>query len=980
MKNEFLAQTIIPLAPGVDETQRIRIRDDLQGLFQGELLFDELSRQLYSTDASIFQVKPLGVAVPKHEEDLGVLVRYAADQQVSLVARGAGSGLAGACLGPGLIVDFSTHLRGILELGEDRVRVQPGVTLQQLQGPLRALGKRLGPGLDLDGNHTIGGLLATRVAIPGGRAAMHDAVAGLRVVLDQGDGVAISPEPFLPLQEQGRPSHYRDIVQALRLLWQENQGYLKANSSCGQPWLGYRLDRLVRTDQLDLTQILIGSEGTLCWFSEATLKTQDLPPGRSLVLLAFDRLDLAFMAGQEIAATCPSACSLLDRRLVSLVKGNADLGEATSIIPAQAEALVLVEYESDLPIQAEIAAGQLAQQFSQAVLAWQTDAKPRLEALRAGVVPSLFGSRGASQPLPFVEDVAVPPSVLGECQRRLHEIFHEHEITAPLLVDLMGGQVQARPILNLRSAEDRARLPVLSEKIHELALSLGGTVSGQRGLGLARSGWVARQAGKHYPLMRQVKAIFDPRGLFNPGKIVDPDPALASWPLRTMSTTTSPRILLWSGGQAELEANHCNGCGRCRAESAPARMCPIFRASHAEAATPRAKANLLRHLLESKEAAVLSSDQVRAVADLCINCKMCAVECPAHVNIPKLMLEAKAANVAAHGLDRSEWFLARLETFARWGGRFRRLVNWTMRTRPGRWLMHKLFGLATRRRLPLLAGRSFQKAARERGWNQWNTGTNRPRVVLFVDLFANYFDPQIAEAAVLVLQHQGYEVMVPHGQVSSGLEALAHGDVETARDLARRNLRALADSAREGLPIICLEPSSALMLRQDYLDLLDELDVRLVSAQAVEFTTFLQDHHQRVGLRSDWQALPLTLAHHVPCHLKALGSLGKPSLLNLIPQLTLTTLDLGCSGMAGTFGLKEVNYQRSLEAGQPLLRELRGIRAGHGVTECSSCRLQMEDGAGKRTLHPAQYLALAYGLLPEVSQRLAEPIRELVLR
>lgn len=966
----------------MDEAQRIRVRDDLQGLFKGELLFDDLSRALYSTDASIFQIQPLGVAVPRDEEDVSVLVRYAAENRFSLIARGAGAGVAGGCLGPGLVVDFSTHLRDILEIDERSVRVQPGVTVQAVQQRLEALGKRLGPGLSLDAVHTLGGLISTHASGAGNRTFVQNNVEELRVVLDNGAVACAQRQPLQPLLDQGGPSHFGDMVQALQVLWEQNQELIKDQSGSANRMLGYRLDALGRAGQLDLPRLLVGSEGTLALFTSIGLRIESMPGGRSLVLAAFERLDAALEAGPDIAASGPTACVLLDRRLLSLVKGNADLSEAAALIPARAEALVFVEYETVAPAQAELVAQRLAQSLAPALTfaAWQPDALERLERLRGGIVPSLAGQRGAAQPLPFVEDVAVPGEAVRECVRRLQDIFHEHEVTAPLLVDLITGQVQTRPILNLREAEDCSRLPILSEKIHELALSLGGTISAQGGLGLARSSWVARHAGALYPLLRQIKAIFDPHGLFNPGKIVDPDPALASWPLRTLATNHSTRILSWPRDGADQEANHCNGCGQCRTTSAPQRMCPIFRATRTEAATPRAKANLLRDLLQSSEPAALSSDQVRAVADLCVNCKMCAVECPAHVNIPKLMLEAKAANVAAHGLDRSEWFLARLEGFARWGSRFRRLVNLMLRIRPGRWLLQKLFGLAPRRRLPLLARRTFLSIARERGWTKPPVAGERPRVILFVDLFANYFDPQIAEAAVLVLRHNGFDVFVPPNQVSSGIQALAHGDVDAARDLARRNLQALADLAREGLPIICLEPSAALMLRQDYLDLLDDLDARLVAAQTVEFTAFLRGLHQHGDLRTDLRPLPFGVAHHVPCHLKALGPRVNGSLLGLIPDLHVQTLDVSCSGMAGTFGLKVENYTLSLEAGKPMLDELRRAEARYGVTECSSCRLQMEDGARKRTLHPAQYLALAYGLLPEVEQRLAEPIGELVLR
>jgi Fe-S oxidoreductase len=409
-------------------------------------------------------------------------------------------------------------------------------------------------------------------------------------------------------------------------------------------------------------------------------------------------------------------------------------------------------------------------------------------------------------------------------------------------------------------------------------------------------------------------------------------------------------------------------------------MCPLFRATHAEAATPRAKANLLRHLLQEGGETRLSSDDVRAVADLCVNCKMCALECPAHINIPKLMLEAKAANVAEHGLDRKEWFLARVESFARLGSNLAPLVNPALSSRTLRWVLEKLFGLSRQRRLPRFALRPFLRRAKRHGWTR-KKPSDRPRVAYFVDLFANYNDPQIAEAVVAVLQHQGIDVYVPPGQRGCGMAALAHGDIETAREIAQTNLRLCAEAAREGYTILCSEPTAAVMLGHDYLDLVDDPDARLVADRTVELTSFLWDLHEQGNLRTDFQPLDLAVGHHVPCHLKALGKApAGPRLLELIPGLRVHSIDVSCSGMAGTFGLGVENYQTSRDAGRPMLEELRQPQIQFGSTECSACRMQMEDGAGKRTLHPAQYLALAYGLMPAVARRLKEPIRDLVLR
>jgi Fe-S oxidoreductase len=358
---------------------------------------------------------------------------------------------------------------------------------------------------------------------------------------------------------------------------------------------------------------------------------------------------------------------------------------------------------------------------------------------------------------------------------------------------------------------------------------------------------------------------------------------------------------------------------------------------------------------------------------------MCAVECPAQVNIPKMMLEAKAANVTRHGLDRADWAMARTEGFARLGSGFAALTNLCLGSRSFRWLLERLFGVSRRRRVPRFAGRNFLRRARRRGWTR-KPRPGHPCVAYFVDVFATYNDPLIAEATVAVLRHNGIEVYVPPGQRGCGMAPLAYGDVETARETVEHNLHLLAETAREGYPIVCSEPTAALMLRHDAQDLIDDPDAALVAEHTVELTAFLEDLHRRGELKTDFQSLPFSVGHHVPCHLKALSRpAAAPSLLALIPDFRVHTVDVGCSGMAGTFGLQARNYSLSLEAGQPMLQQVARPSVQFGSTECSTCRMQMEDGAGKRTLHPVQYLALAYGYLPELYRRLHEPIRDLVL-
>ncbi|MCI0462655.1 MAG: anaerobic glycerol-3-phosphate dehydrogenase subunit C [Gemmataceae bacterium] len=991
----------------MDEQQRQRIRDDLHGFFRGELLFDDLSRALYSTDASIFEVRPLGVAVPRDEEDVQALVRYAAENRLPLVARGAGSGVAGEALGPGLILDLSRHFRSILGVSSDTIHVQAGVTCREINSRLAHDGRRFAPDPASAEQCTVGGMVANNAS--GAHSLRYgytrDHVAALRVVLDSGDTALVGKEPLQPpspyplplgggegrVRGAGSPGHLQDIVGATAVLLEENAELIR---SCRPrtPYnrCGYLLHDVLAEGTLDLAKLLTGSEGTLALVTEATLRTLPIPGGRSLVLLGFASLDTALRVAQRALATGPAACELLDRRLLSLARGSG-AAHVAALVPPAAEAVLLIEYETDVQREAREAALQLAEQMYRrerlalcAAPAVEPEEIARLWRLREVALPSLYGLRGGSQPVPLIEDVGVPVEELAAYLHRVQEILKEHETTASFLVHAGTGQVHTRPFLDLRRPGDVSKLTAIAEEVHALALQLGGTVSTQHGTGLARTPWVARQYGPLYPVFRQLKAIFDPRGLFNPGKIVDPGSEVSRWPLRRIPTPTEPDapwLLRWQADEVRGEALSCNGCGQCRTTSPGQRMCPIFRATHAEAASPRAKANLLRHLLaEKSDPRQLAPDEVRAVADLCVNCRMCAVECPAHVNIPRLMLEAKAANVAEYDLDWKDWFLARIEPVARLASTFSLVVNLALRSRLARWLLEKLFGVSRRRRLPRFALRSFLRQARRRSWTR-KPPAGRPRVAYFVDVFANCNDPQIGEATVTVLNHNDIAVYVPPGQRGCGMAALAHGDVEAAREIVRHNLRALGDVAREGWPIVCSEPTAALMLRQDYPDLTDDPDAKLVSERAVELTTFLLDLHRQGKLRTDFEPLDFAVGHHVPCHVKALGQPpAGPALLSLIPSLTVHTIDVSCSGMAGTFGLKDENYQTSLEAGRPMLEELKRPRVLFGSTECSTCRMQMEDGAGTRTLHPIQYLALAYGLLPEVARRLQEPIRELVLR
>jgi FAD/FMN-containing dehydrogenase/Fe-S oxidoreductase len=986
--------------------------DDLRGRFRGELRCDALTRGLYSTDASAFEVMPLAVAVPEDADDVAVLVRYCFEHNLPVIPRGAGTGLAGESLGPAVVLDLSVKLNRILDVSGETITAEPGVTCAALNGALAPSGRRVAPDPASAATCTVGGMVATNAS--GGNAFRfgytREYVTELGVVWDSGEAGTAGRETRDGNRETGRTEQIAWATAELLSAHRE----LIARPRLRFDRCGYQLNDVLTDGGVDLAKLLVGSEGTLGIVTRVTLRTVPLPGGTAVALLGFPTLDAAVRAGLDLRGHEPVACDLLDKRLLSVTRGK---GDGVGPIPPAVGAALLVTFEADTEREAtERAWGVVEALRSRHVLrvladpTGSPDGVAQVRGVRAAAIAGLQHLSRGPRPLACIEDVGVPPDALPEYLAGVQDILKGSEISASFLIHVLTGQVHTRPLVELDNPADRIKLWPLAEAVHALALSLGGTVSTQHGVGLARTPWVERQVGALYPVFRELKRVFDPKNLFNPGKIVGPDPSREAWPLRAgvrsqgsgvggqvdeqpagsilspVSCLLSPErspLLIWKDTTPAAEVARCSGCGDCRTRLAPKRMCPVFRAGGQEAATPRAKANLLR-LLSKPDLA--TPEEVRDVADLCVNCKMCRDECDARINIPKLMLEAKAAHHAEHGLERSDWFLARAEGFASIGSNFAPIVNALLARRSLRWVLEKVLGISRRRRLPAFALRNFYRRARGHGWNRKPktesldvaakaSGEVPPRVAYFVDIFAAYNDPLIGVATVKVLRHNGVEVYVPPRQVGCGMAALAVGDVETAREHALRNVRVLADLVREGYRIVCSEPTAALMLSQDYVDLFDDADTASVAARTVELTTFLAELHDAGRLRTDFQPVNVTLGHHIPCHLKALGGpAAGPRLLSLVPGLRVHTIDHGCSGMAGTWGMKSANHATSLAAGAGMFAELDRPGVLFGSTECSTCRMQMQQGTAKRTLHPVQYLAYAYGLMPEIEARLKKPL------
>ena len=416
-----------------------------------------------------------------------------------------------------------------------------------------------------------------------------------------------------------------------------------------------------------------------------------------------------------------------------------------------------------------------------------------------------------------------------------------------------------------------------------------------------------------------------------------------------------------------MAADSCNGCGRCRSLAPNERMCPMFRATRNEEASPRSKANLMRGLLSGRlQPSLIESDELRAIADLCFHCHQCRIECPASVDIPKLVLEMKAQNTANNGLRLSDRLLSRVDMLSAIASNFPSLSNWALENKTARWLLEKSTGIAQGRRLPEFARQPFMRWAAKNRLARPNRSGGR-KVLYLVDHYANWNNPTLGMSLVAVLQHQNVEVYVPAWQTVTWMTRITMGDIEKVRTLIAPQIRQLAEAVRQGYEIVSTEPTAILCLKNEYVSILDNDDARLVAKHSWEAGQYLWQMHEQNQLELNFRPLSLSVMYHTPCHLRAIDQDYTGSrLLNLIPGVSVQDANAGCSGMAGTYGMRKQTYRTSLRVGWNLISTMQQTPAQLGSTECATCKLQMEQGTDKPTIHPIALMAYAYGKMPEV--------------
>jgi FAD/FMN-containing dehydrogenase/Fe-S oxidoreductase len=813
---------------------------ELALLIKGDVRVDVFNRAAFSTDASIYRIVPLCVVLPKDEADAAATVRYAAQNGIPIAPRGAGSGLAGESLTSGIVLDTRRYMDAILETAPDGswVRVQPGVVLDKLNSHLARWGRKIGPDPSSSNRAVVGGVVGNNAtgahSLQYGYIADH--VRCLRVILADGEVCVFNQDDTAG--QKGPAGGY--ATACWTLLKDEQDLIEKAQPATQRNRCGYTLRHVVEDRCLNMARLLTGSEGTLGVFTEITLQTVPVPKAAGLVQFEFETFEKMSKAVPVIVQCGASACELMDRTLMDMtLKAYSSYGD---IVPQGCAATLLVEHTGDTEAQVEAglemtiaSVGALA---SGRVKVFDPDKQARLWKSRKDAVPLLNREKGSSHPVAFIEDVSVDHRRLGEYISGLERLGQKYDIPMAFYGHAGDGELHIRPYLNLGRPEQVQRMRQIAEEVFALAWSLGGTISGEHADGLLRTAFIERQYGRrYYELLKGIKRIFDPAGLLNPGKIICDDPEIMGKNLRAVSLEAAKGFqtdLCFRPDEFRFEIEQCNGCGVCLADGGTSRMCPVFRGTHEELGSSRAKANLLAAWLAGDKSGVSFAPKgLKQILSLCVNCRMCSIECPAGVDVSKLVIEARAQLARQTGFTVTELALSHNRWLSTLGSCFAPVSNIVMSLPLTRWVFEKTLGLDRSRRFPAFQRGSFIKQAQRYLASVPSITRPLDRVVYFVDSFVNWNDHELGYAVLQVLDHLGVEAVIPD-QRPAPLPAYIYGHLKAARKDMAYNLKQIEPYVQKGYKVVCSEPSAALCLKEESRLMMDSPAASRVSENTFE--------------------------------------------------------------------------------------------------------------------------------------------------
>jgi len=943
-----------------------QIASDLAGVVRGDLFADILHRAAYSTDASIYRIVPKCVVAPRDAGDVLTVVKYARSNAIPVVARGAGTGLAGESLCSGIVFDMTRYMNKILDIKDEGQTVvcEPGVVLDDLNQVLYKFGRKIGPDPSSANRAVVGGVVANNStgshSLKYGFIADH--VESIEAVLADGS-MAEFNNNFNP--EKTTQNKAASIArECLSVLCDKEEIIKKAQPKTKRNRSGYNIAGICHDDRIDLARLLTGSEGTLAIFTKITLKTVALPKVKGLLQLEFDCLEKMAQAVPIIIDNNASVCELMDKTVIDMAFDA--LPEYRDVLPSGAAAVLLVEHTGQTQEQVkekiaktDSAVGKIAGGRS---LIFDPKAQQRLWKLRKDAGPLIYRKRSNKHPAEFIEDISVDYNRLGEYIAGMLEIGKRYDIAMSFFGHAGDGLLHVRPYLDLSDPADIKTMRLMANDVVSLAWSLGGTISGEHADGLVRAAFVRGQYGdEYYELLCKIKNIFDPDDLMNPGKILNPDADIMVKNLRAEHKVLPEKVktdLLFEKDELAVELDQCYGCGICRNREPDMRMCPVFRAMGEEMGSSRAKVNILHFWATGQmEKEEFESPEFRKFLDLCVNCKACLQQCPSGVDISKLMVAARARYVKLQGLRRTELILSYNRYLSILGAFFSPISNFLMNLPISKWLLEKFAGIDKHRSMPNFGRSSFIKAGRE--YLKASEPIEKPidKVAYFVDTYANYNDHELGFAVVDVLRANSIDVILPR-QLPAPLPAIFYGDVKTARNDLAYSVKHLAKAVRDGYKIICSEPSAALCLKQELRHFVTGPDATLVSENTYELMDYLFGLFEQNKLKAPTKSITEEFVYHLPCHLCATGVEGASiKLLHEHCGVKVVDLKAGCCGIAGTFGMQKKNCDLSSKISESLKNALEISPTKNVLTECAACKMQIEHISGCTVRHPIKVLA-----------------------
>ncbi|MFB3818122.1 MAG: anaerobic glycerol-3-phosphate dehydrogenase subunit C [Candidatus Methylomirabilales bacterium] len=949
---------------------------DLTRRVAGEVRFDAWSRGLYSTDASIYQIEPLGIVIPKTVEDVHATVEACSRRGIPILPRGGGTALGGQSVGRAVVLDMSKYLNRVLEVNvEERwARVQPGVVLDEINAELRPHKLFFAPDVSPGNRATLGGMMGNNSSgahsLVYGRTVEH--VREMQVLLADGEVLrARSLDAAALARVLDSPTREGEICRALtRLVATHRDEILQRYPKIMRRVGGYALDEFLDGRPFNLARILVGSEGTFATTLEARVNLEPRPGPTETALMAvhYPTMLDALQSTQEILTTEPYAVELMDKYVMDLTRRHPEYSREMTFVQGTPGSLLLVEYTGASAAELTAKLDRLEAHCRRLgigtafVRALTPEEQGRVWKVRRAGLGLLMSMKGDGKPIAGIEDTAVAPERLAEYIARFDAIVRSHGTEGCYYGHASVGCLHIRPIIDLKRDAEVQKLRSIAAAVSDLVLEFGGAMSAEHGDGLARSCWNEKLFGPAlYGAFRELKSAFDPKGIMNPGKVVDAPPMTENlryggrYQVQPLKTHFSFAREGGFGRAVEM----CNGAAVCK-KKLEGTMCPSYMVTREEEHSTRGRANALRLAMSGQLGPdALTSERMYETLDLCLECKGCKAECPSNVDMAKLKYEFLAQYYERHGTPLRARLFGQIETLNRLGCTFAPLSNWVASSAPVRWLLHRVAGIHKNRTLPPFAGERFDRWFAKR--NGSRPRGRRGQVALFNDTYMTYNYPEIGKAAVKVLEAAGFEVLLPEHKCC-GRPMISKGLIRAAKAHAAHNVEKLSAYAAQGIPVVGCEPSCMLTFRDEYPDLVDDPRAEALAKNTFMIEEFLVGLIERGQLDLPFRGGAKSILLHGHCHQKALiGSSPSLRVLRLLPDARVDEVDSGCCGMAGSFGYEVEHYALSLAIGERRL--FPAVRARDPQSEIVaagvSCRQQIAHGTKRRARHLVEVLAEA---------------------